>query len=105
MSDAEQQATLALADLRAIRRALVKVMDTHRPGSRAATAAAEGARKAYRLAFTAAEKARVLGYAKQLQQEAPAGHPVRQMPDLTTFEQALDEMGTVIIGDALGGEA
>jgi len=105
MTHAQTSNPMQQPTLQTIRRALKAVMDTHRGTSRAALAALDAGRAAYRGAFTENERARVLSEARRIQAEAPEGHFLRQTPEIVNFEQALDEMGTQLIDQALGPDA
>jgi hypothetical protein len=88
--------------LRLIRNALQAVLATHKGTSKAAQDAVQLGRDAYRLCFTEAERSKVLEDAQRIQREAPAGHFLRITPQIMSFEQALDEMGTQLIDQVLG---
>mgnify|MGYP003383267512 CR=1 FL=1 len=90
--------------LRLIRSALQAVLVTHKGTSKAARDAVQLGRDAYRLCFTEEERSKVLEEAQRIKREAPAGHFLRSTPQITSFEQALDEMGTQLIDQALGAE-
>jgi hypothetical protein len=95
---------IPLADLQAIRRALDTVAGfTTR--SKAGITALGDVYAAYRLAFTEQERARVVGWTRLQVQQAPQGHFLHGLDAPTTFDEALELLGTNAIRLALGAEA
>lgn len=97
--------TISHAHLQQVRRAMREMYATHRGSSNAALAAVKAGHQAYLLLFTEDEKALVLAAAQKEQANSPVGHFIRGMPPFTTFEDAVQALGTQLIEITLGMQA
>lgn len=105
MSNMAETTAMPVEDVKSIRAALQLVLGTHKGNSKQALAAIGKGWEAYRLCFTTEERQRVLEAGQAMQNGAPEGHFMRQVPQMSTFEQVLEELGTQFAEEVLGKPA
>ena len=81
------------------------VLATHKGNSQQALAAISKGWEAYRMCFTMEERKRVLAAGQALQNGSPEGHFMRQVPQMSSFEQVLESLGTQFAEEVVGRQA